>query len=675
MSRAIDPRLALILAGCLFLPVPRTIAGEGGRVNNLKVLSDQVDDVSSVEAILKSFLHPGMSEQERARAIWTAAIKYRHQSIPPNEFLAADWEAHDPVKIFNVYGYCMCCCSSAIIEALNRADGREARGRILNGHSVPEVWYGGAWHMDDASLITYFPKPGRGVDASVDEIAKSVIDWYAGHPGFREDRSKLAELMRRDGWLGWKADGPALLAACPWYRLGFFPAGTHGWNDTMVEYDRKSEVYEYGYQVGHRAVFSLRPGEWFDRRAGNWGLHINREEMPDWDALKARAPEGDLAYLKDFLPGYKGGVVGNGTHRYEPDLASGGLAIGSEVYENLATGGRPAMHLKEGGKPGVAVVPMISPYVYLGGRIKVEAACRRPGDRVQLSISTDNGRSFRQIGWFDDRSRPEMTVIDISDSIIRRYAYWLRVEVESSTVDGAGLVSLALENDIQHAPRTLPRLARGRTTITVDADGDPAMATRTISCRITADPSFRKNETARGMGVVLDNVREEHDAYWWKGGTATVTVPIEVPGDLQVLRFSAQVRARGSKDRVRMLASHDGGRSWREVGQIVGPTQGKTGSFRFADWPSGTRSALLRFEMTGENTVGVLSFRVDADHRDPIASARFRPFRVVHYWIEDGMRKSHAEVIRRVPMTYSIETKSDPATVSVLYGMPVGPEP
>ncbi len=46
-----------------------------------------------------------------------AIIRYRHQTAPPNEHLAGDWEAHDPVKIFNVYGYCMCCCCSALVEA------------------------------------------------------------------------------------------------------------------------------------------------------------------------------------------------------------------------------------------------------------------------------------------------------------------------------------------------------------------------------------------------------------------------------------------------------------------------------------------------------------------------------------------------------------------------------
>jgi hypothetical protein len=115
-----------VLAGAAALVFVGAAVGEdgGARVNNLKVLSDKVDDVTTIENILKSFTRPGMTDEERARALWTAAVRYRHQAPPPDEFLAADWEAHDPVKLFNVYGYCMCCCSSAVLEALNRLDGR-----------------------------------------------------------------------------------------------------------------------------------------------------------------------------------------------------------------------------------------------------------------------------------------------------------------------------------------------------------------------------------------------------------------------------------------------------------------------------------------------------------------------------------------------------------------------
>src|SRR5947208_2621599 len=118
--------IVLVTFAYLLSPSPNAIATSsiqrGARVNNLKVLSDKIDDVTTVENILKSFSKPGMSDAERSKALWTAAVKYRHQSAPPDEQLAGDWEAHDPVKLFNSYGYCMCCCSSALIESLNRLD-------------------------------------------------------------------------------------------------------------------------------------------------------------------------------------------------------------------------------------------------------------------------------------------------------------------------------------------------------------------------------------------------------------------------------------------------------------------------------------------------------------------------------------------------------------------------
>jgi hypothetical protein len=651
---------------------PPIAAGAPGRLNNLKVLSDKIDDVTTVEGILRSFVRPGMSDEERSRAIWTAIVKYRHQTIPPNEFLAPDSEAHDPVKVFNVYGYCMCCCCSALVEALNRADGREARGRILNNHSVPEVRYGDGWHMFDTSLITYFPRPGGGTIASVDEIATAISEWYSAHPAYRSNGRGLLDLMQSDGWTGWKAQGPALLAACPFYDKGYLPARTHGWDATMVEYDRKSEVYEYGYQVGHRALFALRTGESFVREAGSRGLHVNMQTMPQWDMLRRRAPERDLVYLSQFFPGYRGGVVGNGVHRYAPDLAAGGLAAGAEVYENLAAGDEsPALRTNEAGRPGVAVIPMISPYVDLGGRVRLKTVRPTEADRVTLALSTDNGRHFVSL-WSAPVGVQETTV-DLGDAVLRRYAYWLKLEIVSAArgASGAGVDSIAIETDFQHAPRTLPWLGQGRNTVTVAVEGDTAIATRTISCRITPDTAFDKNETTGTMGVMFDNLDVRDGACWWKQGVGTMTVPIMVPGDLVTLRWSAQARARGSKDLVRMLASSDHGQTWRELGAIQGPTPGTTRAFRAGEWPVGVREVLFRFEFSGANTIGLMSFRIDADYRDPLAAGGFNPFEVIHRWNEAGQPREHVERITALPMTYMIEAAAEPEMVSVAAQMPV----
>ena len=73
--------------------------------------------------------------------------------------------------------------------------------------------------------------------------------------------------------------------------------------------------------------------------------------------------------------------------------------------------------------------------------------------------------------------------------------------------------------------------------------------------------------------------------------------------------------------------------------------------------------------MTGNNTVGVQNFRVDADYRDPLASKTIRPFRVVHRWKEGGREQTHVETISRLPARYTIPAGADPEMVSVSYEM------
>src|SRR5258708_40322166 len=177
-------RLLLFLILFAFLLMLQVPSGSGrqspqkpaGRLNNLKVLSSAMDDVTTSDNFLKSFIKPGMSDEERATAIWTGAVRYRHQTVPPNEYLSDEWESHDPIKLFNVYGYCMCCFCSSIIQSLKRLDGRETRGRILNAHSVPEVKYRDEWHMYDCSLIALFPKDGDKDVAAVHDISAAVTE-------------------------------------------------------------------------------------------------------------------------------------------------------------------------------------------------------------------------------------------------------------------------------------------------------------------------------------------------------------------------------------------------------------------------------------------------------------------------------------------------------------------
>jgi hypothetical protein len=75
-------------------------------VANVKVTSDKVRDVSSLQAWKASYLREGMTDKDKALAIWESVVAHQYQDAPPKEFLHNDGgDVYDPLKMFNVYGY------------------------------------------------------------------------------------------------------------------------------------------------------------------------------------------------------------------------------------------------------------------------------------------------------------------------------------------------------------------------------------------------------------------------------------------------------------------------------------------------------------------------------------------------------------------------------------------
>ena len=65
-------------------------------------LSNGRNNFRNVAEIVSSAVAPGMSDAEKAFALWFQEIQYRHHSPGDNN------ELGDPVKVFNVYGYNTC---------------------------------------------------------------------------------------------------------------------------------------------------------------------------------------------------------------------------------------------------------------------------------------------------------------------------------------------------------------------------------------------------------------------------------------------------------------------------------------------------------------------------------------------------------------------------------------
>src|SRR3982751_547965 len=83
----------------------KTDPSKVGVVCHVKVVSDKVPDMTSLETWKKAFIKEGMTDEQKAMAVWRTVRTFQHQEAPPVEFLHNEEAVQDPFKIFNVYGY------------------------------------------------------------------------------------------------------------------------------------------------------------------------------------------------------------------------------------------------------------------------------------------------------------------------------------------------------------------------------------------------------------------------------------------------------------------------------------------------------------------------------------------------------------------------------------------
>ena len=98
----------------------------------------------SLEEIVCDLVNDGMTEAEKARAIWEFARRHRYHST------TADDEVKDTVKMLNVYGYTLCWDEAYTVSNLWQAAGLPVRRGVPHGHCTTEVFYDGAHHLLDS---------------------------------------------------------------------------------------------------------------------------------------------------------------------------------------------------------------------------------------------------------------------------------------------------------------------------------------------------------------------------------------------------------------------------------------------------------------------------------------------------------------------------------------------
>ena len=619
-------------------------SGKPALVSHVNVVSDKVQDVSSMEAWKKSFLTDKMTDAEKAMAAWKSVVTFTFDTSPAIEMLENENCVRDPIKAFNVYGYGICSDIAGYMESLSRHAGLQARGRALNGHSVPEIFYDDAWHIMDASYINYWPK-ADGKLASMEDVQKDVAAFLEKNPELK-DTKKLREFAAKGGW----KNGPDSLSRCPTLNEnGVCPEGYHGWWDFFRLYGiGKKNIYEYGAAAGYEVNIQLRPGERLTRNWAHKELYVNMVP-PGNKPVITPVGKGVLA----FSPGYGDlapGRIGNGTHEYIVPLDQ--VSQSALTSENLEAKGT-SLVLKDSAKDGVLVIRMPSSYVYLAGQMTLKATAGQ-GGQVAVEFSDNNGLDWRPVQQAAIAAAGEQT-IDLKDLVYRRYDYRLRFTLKGA---GTALEALKITHDIQHSQRALPALGAGENKVTFSAGAQEG----TITYQASMDPKNKgKQLVLADLHPTLDGLKDAH--LRTDTGKGDAVFNITTPGELTRLRFGMNWRARGAGDYYEVLVSFDQGKTFKPVKKLEGPTPGKSDYFVFADVPAGTKDAQVKITGKQQNTIMMFAMRISADYREP--NSGFRPVQITYVWDEAGQEKKDVHVAKEPTETYTIKCEAKPALKSV----------
>jgi hypothetical protein len=346
-------------------------------------LSNGRNDVRSVEEIVAGVVRPGMSDREKATALWRfQASRLFHASAGDPA------EMHDPVKVLNVYGYATCGDNAVCLAGLWHAAGLPvAPGRLLS-HRTSQVFFDGGWRVLDGNMGPFYLLRDNATVAS-------ELDLVRDH-----------DLLKR--------------------------SHTRGILDPDRRADREIDAALYVDEAPAAAEAPIARSSTMDMV-----LRPNEAIVWRWDQCRPPKVHG-LEDIRTWKPAE--GRISNGRWEYRPDFSREAWRKGAEKVEGVS--------LEDGALvAGTVVWRMRSPYVFVGGALEVE------GSGVRFLVSWD-GAAWHEAGRDLDPLFPSKGPA--------RYEYRLKCEIPA----GARLRRLAIRNDLQMAPLSLPGMVVGENRFT-----------------------------------------------------------------------------------------------------------------------------------------------------------------------------------------------------------------
>ena len=153
----------------------------------------------SLSDILVEIIEPGMTDAEKARAIWEFARHSRYHAT------TGDDEVKDTVKMLNCYGYTLCWDEAFTVSNLWQAAGLTVRRGLPHGHCTTEVYYDGAYHLlDSDESLLYLLRDNQTVAGEEDlardhDLVKRGHAYGVQHAENRQTNERTAGLFVHEG--------------------------------------------------------------------------------------------------------------------------------------------------------------------------------------------------------------------------------------------------------------------------------------------------------------------------------------------------------------------------------------------------------------------------------------------------------------------------------------------
>ena len=603
-----------------------------GEVCNIKVVTDGSPDYSDMESMIHSVTARWQEPAEKCWAMFYWNHIARRQTMPMN---LHGMECTDPIRQFNDYGYTMCSTVAGINCSIWDAMGFPVKFWDVTLHTVPEVQYGGRWHMYDNSMSALYTLCDGVTIAGVEDIGKEGGCEASG------GRVEPGHIARHHCLHGTSSNGFLTGADCARdleqeYRC-FNPNGL------------KYRFYYYNWDRGHRYVLNLRENEVYTRHYKSLG------DTPD-----RYVPNNDADPEK---PNPRYCIRGNGIRVFRPALTGESLAEAAYSISGckaiLPSGVTPS----KSGEPGEIIFKVEGANVITHLRIKANFSRKTVADEARVSISTTNGLTWNKAWRAEEVGDVPLDLVR-SREVNGSYEVLVKVSLMGKLNPAdVCLRAIEFETTTMLNSKTQPRLLLGRNTVYVGT-GDqtesiviwPDLQGENYKPYVVEQKNMTSKTEHPGYQGVMHAVKANEDAY--------VVFRVDAPTDITRIEYGGRFYNRAPKSHIDLLHSFDGGQTWQRSYSLekTDPPWDVIHYETIADIPAGTKSVLFKYLLNssaaGSDACSIYSVRMEVNHKPQ--AAQFKLIEVTFNWSEvqgdySLVERSHTELVEQAPYRYTID--------------------